>query len=199
MKTVYIAGGMRNYPLFNFPAFDKAAANLRQKGWRVISPAELDRKVGFDETLEHEFTEQDLKAAAMRDVEAIILHCNAIYMLKGWETSKGAKAEKALAEWLGYEVLYEEPESILSEASRLVGGDRQEDYGHPAEDFGRTAKMWEAMLQPSVKDGVLSIEPKLVAMCMIAVKLSREAHKTKRDSFVDIAGYAHCGYLCTTD
>ena len=94
------------------------------------------------------------------------------------------------------------PETILEEAARLVTGDRQADYGPPDQDFARTAKMWEALLQSSItfddKDcpGFLVISPAQVAMCMIALKLSRETHQKKRDNRVDIAGYAHCLEIC---
>lgn len=39
----YLAGPMSNIPQFNFPAFDDAAADLRARGWDIVSPAELDR------------------------------------------------------------------------------------------------------------------------------------------------------------
>ena len=40
---IYLAGPMRGYANFNFPAFDYAAAKLRNKGFEVFSPAERDR------------------------------------------------------------------------------------------------------------------------------------------------------------
>lgn len=44
----YIAGRMRGIKWYNFPAFDKARENLIKMGFEVISPADLDRKNGFD-------------------------------------------------------------------------------------------------------------------------------------------------------
>jgi len=73
--------------------------------------------------------------------------------------------------------------SILTEAQGLVHGDRQQSYGHPYADFSRTAAMWSAIL------GV-PVEPEQVGLCMIAVKLSRECNRHKRDNLTDIAGYA---------
>lgn len=73
-------------------------------------------------------------------------------------------------------------ETILEEAQRLVLGARQADYGHPFHDFSRTAMMWSAILDRP-------ISPEEVALCMVALKLSREVNKPKRDNRVDAAGY----------
>ncbi len=81
-------------------------------------------------------------------------------------------------------------EDILEEAMRLTSGDRQASYGAPDQDFARTAKIWSAL------KGV-KFEPREVAMFMIALKLSRETHQRKRDNWVDIAGYARCGDICS--
>lgn len=85
--------------------------------------------------------------------------------------------------------------SILIEAARLVDGDRQADYGHPADDFKRIATIWSALLENKLNVDLTSSE---VGAMMIALKLSRTAFKNKRDNWIDIAGYAHCADLCTT-
>ena len=77
-------------------------------------------------------------------------------------------------------------ESVLLEAQRLTTGDRQKAYGHPAEDFARTGRMWAAIL------GMPYVSPEQVALCMIAVKISREINRPGRDNRVDMAGYANC-------
>ncbi len=79
------------------------------------------------------------------------------------------------------------PSNILREAENLVIGDRQTDYGHPADDFARSAAMMSQVLSKKLK---VPIEPEDVPLLMIAVKLSRLVNGHKRDSLVDIAGYA---------
>lgn len=74
-------------------------------------------------------------------------------------------------------------ETILDEAARITSQDRRKEYGPVATSFTRIALMWEAIL------GV-SVSPRQVALCMIALKISRDCAGAKRDNLVDIAGYA---------
>jgi hypothetical protein len=73
--------------------------------------------------------------------------------------------------------------NILEEANSLVHGDRQASYGHPIDDFTRTAKMWSAILG-------CEVTAEQVGLCMCAVKISRQCNRPKRDNMVDLAGYA---------
>jgi hypothetical protein len=75
--------------------------------------------------------------------------------------------------------------TILEEAEKLVGGDRQQDYGDTQQSFNRIAKLWSAY------KGV-EITAQDVGFMMILLKVSRGASGTKRDTIVDIAGYARC-------
>ena len=72
--------------------------------------------------------------------------------------------------------------TVLDEAARLTAGERQADYGHPIEDHTRTATMWSALLGRPVT-------AEQVCLCMVALKLSRQCHKPKRDNLVDACGY----------
>ena len=114
---IYIAGPMTGYKEFNFPAFHEAANYLRLQGHEVFSPAEHDIAVyGVDiskgndtgcqakAAKDHGF---DLRKALAVDLGYICLHADAIYMLKGWEHSKGANAEHAAAKALGLQIMYE--------------------------------------------------------------------------------------------
>ena len=97
--TIYIAGPMRGYPLFNFPAFDEARDRLRALGYQVISPADLDRMAGFDPECGAEFGPEEMAECVRRDVDAIIAS-QVVVLLPGWKESRGARAEKAIAEWM---------------------------------------------------------------------------------------------------
>jgi uncharacterized protein DUF6378/uncharacterized protein DUF4406 len=193
MRTVYIAGPMRGIPLFNFPAFDEAASRLRSAGWNVLSPAEMDRGIGFDENRDG-LEAFDLHAAIERDLGAILSLAapdDAVAMLPGWEKSTGASVERALALWCGLTILDARTlapfpnETILEEAQRLVYGPRQASYGHPFDDFSRTGRIWGAIL------GIPDVSPEKVALCMAGLKVSRLVETpAHHDSNVDLAGYA---------
>jgi hypothetical protein len=113
--TYYLAGPMRNYPDFNFPAFDAAKAHLEAKGYNVISPADMDRADpqprGADPLPQYVYAHRDTQAliTLAEDYDNFDLE-NGIYMLKGWQASKGACAEHALAQWLGLKIVYQEDE-----------------------------------------------------------------------------------------
>lgn len=80
--------------------------------------------------------------------------------------------------------------SLLFEAEALVNGDRNAQYGDPRQDFVRTATMWGAYLG-------IEIQAHDVAALMVLLKASRiRWSPTKRDSWVDLAGYAACGWHC---
>jgi Domain of unknown function (DUF4406) len=115
MNRIYIAGPMAGIKDFNFPEFDRAAEDLRFNGWEVFSPAERDKGEYGDDFLESERGDIDdvigrgfdLRAALAADMEWIALNADAIFMLRGWENSKGAQAEWALAKALSLEIYYE--------------------------------------------------------------------------------------------
>lgn len=98
---LYLAGPMTGYPRWNFDRFERGASALRSAGFEVISPAEIDLAEGFDpDAPAHLFTREHLIAALKRDAE-LVLSSDGVAMLPNWSTSKGARAEWALAEAAG--------------------------------------------------------------------------------------------------
>jgi hypothetical protein len=81
------------------------------------------------------------------------------------------------------------PESAFAAACRLVLGERNDDYGSPRGDFEGIAKMWSGLLYDKLKADITCEEALLM---MAALKLRREAHKSKRDNLVDAYGYLLC-------
>lgn len=94
MRRAYIAGPMRGYRLFNFPAFLGTGVLLRRAGWDVVCPAEHDLVIGFDPT--GTLDGFDLRAALRWDIDAV-LRSDAVVALPGWQRSSGASAEVAAA------------------------------------------------------------------------------------------------------
>lgn len=76
--------------------------------------------------------------------------------------------------------------SVLTEAQGLVHGDRNDQYGAPAEEYARTVGMVNAMLGAKLRE---PMTPEDLAYIMVCLKLSRQINKPKRDSLVDAAGY----------
>jgi hypothetical protein len=90
-------------------------------------------------------------------------------------------------------------ESILTEALKVTGGDRQENYGHPLANHVRIAELWNGYLvaKSVTPDGsrdnrISMLTPSDVAAMMVLLKIARNMHKPKRDNLTDAAGYCRC-------
>jgi hypothetical protein len=185
-KICYIAGKMGGVENFNYPNFYAAEPTVIKLGYKPVNPA---RNFDGDQTLPYEvYMHKSLRQ---------LLDCQAIYMLDGWESSRGANIEHDIAMALGLEIIYqtypiplkvEKQESIMQEAERIVGGDRREAYGHPSIQFGRLAKLGSAIFEKEIS----SFQ---VALFLIQLKISRLMNKPTRDGFVDLIGYTQCAYL----
>ena len=91
---IYISGAMAKRPDTYKEEFAKAEKEITEKGYIVINPAWLPK--GLDSN------------RYMPVCLAMVDAADAIYMLDGWEESKGARLEKAYAEYQDKLVLYEE-------------------------------------------------------------------------------------------
>lgn len=117
---IYVAGPMQGYPNFNFPNFAKATEHLRALGHEVFSPAERDIKEHGDDVSKSSTGNLkdianlgfSLREALADDTAYICLHATAVALLPGWENSKGAFAEWALAKCLGHKLIYLEYEDF---------------------------------------------------------------------------------------
>ena len=103
---VYIAGPMSGLPEYNVPAFNVVAAILRGEGFDVFNPAAQTT------SLDVQHGRRAADAEAYREMMGVDLAwitstATHMYMLSGWETSKGARAEYAVAIACGLTIMYE--------------------------------------------------------------------------------------------
>lgn len=94
LKRIYIAGPMSGLPDFNYPAFHTEAARLRALGFHVESPAENPKQESWE--------------AYMKQSIRQMLTCDAVFLMTGWEASRGAGIEYRLAVTVGMEIVYPE-------------------------------------------------------------------------------------------
>lgn len=93
---IYVCGPMTGMPDMNFPAFHRETKYLRDMGEEVVNPAEINPDINADWT---ECMIEDIKQLST---------CDAIYMLRGWQTSYGAQIEYLVAKKLGLTIEYED-------------------------------------------------------------------------------------------
>lgn len=110
---LYLAGPMSGRPQLNFPAFHKAAQELRELGYEVVNPAELDEQAGVRSDTQ-EVTPEMRRAAMLRDLP-LLLACDAIAILPGSDNSGGVFVESVVANYIPMPFLmikYEEDGAI---------------------------------------------------------------------------------------
>ena len=88
---VYIAGAITNDPNYK-EHFGNAEIYLRRAGYIPINPVE---PLGFSYK---EYIDMGLSK---------LKYCDGIYMLKGWQESKGAVLEHLYAQTIGLKIMYE--------------------------------------------------------------------------------------------
>ena len=180
----YVSGPMTGYDGHNFDAFDTTEKVLKELGFQVLTPAQdgdLDDE-GLGTATREEFMRRDIDW---------VLSSDGVVVLDGWEMSRGARLEVAVAREIGLpifrlegeELVEEDYTTTLEEALEIAGGgSRQQMYGHPIHNMRRTAQIWSGILG-------LDVTEEEVALCMIGVKLARESFRPQRDNLVDISGY----------
>lgn len=88
----YLAGGMTGYPEFNHPAFHLATKLLRNRGYKIWSPAEEND------------THLSFNVCMKKDLNAVVNLCRGIILLNGWKKSLGANIETFAAYGCGKDI-----------------------------------------------------------------------------------------------
>jgi len=94
---------MSGYAEHNYPAFKAAEIRLRAEGHEPVNPANINPDPGNGDVVPgddrwREFMRNDIKE---------LIYCDAIYLLKGWERSRGAMLEFEIASRMGFEIFTE--------------------------------------------------------------------------------------------
>lgn len=77
---------------------------------------------------------------------------------------------------------------ILATASEAISGDRDIQYGPPAENMKITAEMMSSFLRGR-KKLLVDLDSYDASMLLVITKIARAAHKPKDDNSVDGSGY----------
>lgn len=72
--------------------------------------------------------------------------------------------------------------SDLLEKVKRTLSNRGPYYGTPQDNYGRAATLWSVILDRDIR-------PEQVVMCMVAIKMAREAERHKHDNIMDMIGY----------
>lgn len=116
IRLVYLSGPIAGNPGFR-ASFAVAARALAEPGVVVIDPCDVPPAAhpgpcppGYPPGADEDAHGHTSSACFMRADLAALLACDAIHMLPGWERSRGARVELAVAEACGMTVTYaEEP------------------------------------------------------------------------------------------
>lgn len=117
MRKVYISGSISKNPAFKID-FESAERKLNKDGFKTLNPCSID----------HSFHDQTWESFMKEDLIQMIQQCNFIFMIKGWEKSRGARLEYQIAKKLHYFILKEKngkfyvckPETFLEYIGRQL-------------------------------------------------------------------------------
>lgn len=211
---VYLCGPMTDIHGHNLPAFARAEEHLSKLGYSVFNPGEIqDETMSFEDYMRPELkillnTRKALVALPgweqgvgsrleVMVATSVGLPCHSYSETQGLGAplfSGVTDARQAVKDLMEARPSRQESTESFAdlpphiEAADLVLGPRGAYYDHPYDNFQRTAHMWTGILYSKLKTGE-TIDPDEVSLCLVALKLAREAFRHKRDNVVDGHGY----------
>lgn len=130
---VYISGPITGVDFGNRFAFSCARSALELCGYEAVDPSEVQLD---DDATWADYMRADLK---------LLLGCDYIYMLEGWENSRGARIERELAENLGIEEIDLDQES--ERAKNRAADDVDAYYDMKLAEYAKQLAMAHARLE----------------------------------------------------
>lgn len=118
---IYIAGPMTGISDYNFPAFNAMADHMRAAGWHVENPAD------------HGVVDGAEWADYLRYDIGRLSTCEAMMLLPGWSSSRGARLEASIAKELGVVMMLAD------------GAEREPSPPAPVSQYTLTAEQFEAI------------------------------------------------------
>lgn len=104
MVKVYLSGAI-SYVQNAIMMFDRTETILRDKGYEVVNPTLVPLPKGKEES--EEYNEVGEWVWYMRRCLPLLVGCDKMLLLLGWEDSRGANLEKKLAEELKITVYHD--------------------------------------------------------------------------------------------
>lgn len=112
---IYVAGPMTGVPFFNRPLFDEVSEWLRVRGHEVVNPCDQEWNEETRERFADPMGRPTMpRSYYMRRDLPLLMECEAIVLLPGWEQSVCAPVERHVAEVCGLAMgLWEPKESTV--------------------------------------------------------------------------------------
>lgn len=108
-KKLYISGPITGTDGY-MEKFEKAQAYLEGLGYSTINPAKVNGALPEDTTYQ-EYMNMSMTMLAMAD---------GVYMLTGWQQSKGATQEHTWAVTMGLAIIQQESEELEQEKEKII-------------------------------------------------------------------------------
>ncbi len=115
---VYICGPIAGYEDLNRKAFQEAEDDIRKRGLYPVSPHKTPPRThagpcpGAGRDYAHKDSAAHASYCYMRGDIAVLVECDAIYVLNGWELSVGGRLELAIATQCGLDVYFQDHRTL---------------------------------------------------------------------------------------